>query len=111
MKSSMVENVLKKIGLPYVYYSWPEGAAPDLPYVVYYFPTGTTEAADNTVWHGSMTLNIELYTSQRSAVDEAKVEKALAFYDLPFDRSETYLNDEHMYEVLYEMEVLADGTD
>ena len=111
MKSSIAEKVMKEIGLPFVYYSWPEGGAPKLPYVVYYFPGMETEAADNTVWAGIASLNIELYTSKRSAADEAKVEKALANNDLPFTRSETYLSGEHMVEVLYETEVITDGTD
>ena len=110
MKAKVVEKLMKSIGLPYAYYSWPEGAAPDLPYVVYYFPTGSTEAADNTVWNGVLALNIELYTNKRSAGVESKIETALAKYDLPFTRSESYLNEERMFEVLYETEVIADGT-
>lgn len=110
MKSKVVEKLMKDIGLPYVYYSWPEGGAPDLPYVVYYFPTGSTEAADNTAWNGILALNIELYTNKRSAGVESKIETALAKHDLPFTRSESYLNEERMFEVLYETEVIADGT-
>ena len=110
MKAKIVEELMKDIGLPYVYYSWPENAAPALPYVVYYFPTGSTEAADNTVWSGILALNIELYTNRRSPDSESKIEMALAKYDLPFTRSETYLQDEYMFEVLYETEVIADGT-
>lgn len=109
MKVSEVGNLMKAIGLPFIYYVWPEGADPDLPYVVYYFPSGDTEAADNTVWHGTRALNIELYTAKKSITTEAKVEKALAAFDLPFSRSETYLSDERMYEVLFETEVLIDG--
>lgn len=110
MKAKIVEKLMKSIDLPFAYYSWPEGAAPDLPYVVYYFPAGSTEAADNTVWSGILALNIELYTSKRSAAIEAKIEMALIKNDIPFTRTETYLHDEHMFEVLYEAEVIADGT-
>lgn len=109
MKASEVEKLMKDIGIAYAYYTWPENGAPDLPYLCYYFPTGTTESADNTVWNGVLALNIELYTARRSTENEAKVEKALADYDLPFERSEIYLSDEHMYEVLYETEVIIDG--
>ena len=110
MKAMVVEKLMKDIGLPYVYYSWPERAAPNLPYIVYYFPSSTTEAADNTAWSGILKLNIELYTGKRTAEMEEKIETALAKYELPFTRTETFLHDEKMFEVLYEMEVIADGT-
>lgn len=100
---------LKQNGLDVTYYSYPEEEAPPLPYCVYYYPSSDNFSADNTVYSHITALNIELYTENKSLAEEAKVEAMLSNYGIFWNKSESYITSEKMYEVLYEMEVMING--
>ncbi len=104
-----VKTSLSSTGLPVAYYSYPENGAPDLPYLVYYYPDMRPETADNTHHAQIYSLNVELYTKEKDFTVESTVELALLTAGLVFTKEETFLNDEHMYEVLYLTEVIIDG--
>lgn len=104
-----VEQMVAQIGLPYVYYSFPEKAAPALPYVVYYYPNSANFPADDVVYKRIYALNIELYTKEKDFLSEERVEAVLDEYGMVWDKSEDYLETENMYEVLYQMETFING--
>lgn len=107
MKLEEVTSILKETGLSVTYYMW-GNKVPALPYLVYYYPTNNDEYADGSNWVDVKQLNIELYTANKDFELEKKVEQVLKENDLSFLKSESYLNDENMYEVLYESEVIID---
>lgn len=88
------------------YYSFEIGKAPKLPYVIYYYPTSSNEYADDTIHASIQNLNIELYTKTKDYRTQLKVEKALKDASLLFSKTESYIDSEHMYETLYESEVI-----
>ena len=100
-----VNEMVTDIGLPSAYYSWPEKMVPPLPYVLFYYPGTENFGADNSVYKVIQNLNVELYTKEKDFNTEAAVEAALEAAGLFWNKSESYLTSEHMYEVLYEMEV------
>lgn len=91
------------------YYQWPEEKAPNLPYILFYYPSSNDECADNTNYASITNLNIELYTNTKDFDTERKVETVLKSNGLVYEKSEQYINQENMYEVLYESEVVIDG--
>lgn len=100
---------LAAAGFPLTYYQWPISQAPDLPYVVYYYPNRSDDPADNVNYGKITALNVELYTPIKSFADETRMEDALTAMGLVWEKSETYLDSEQMYEVLYESEVCLNG--
>ena len=50
-------------------------------------------------------MNLELYTDQKDFKLEKRVEQVLSEAGLYWDKTESFLDEEQMYEVLYEMEV------
>lgn len=104
-----IAEMIEDIGLPFTYYSFPEGAAPPLPYIVYYYPGTDNFPADNKVYQIVQTLNVELYTRNKDFDQEEAVEGVLDTNGMVWDKSETYIDTEHMFEVLYEMEVIING--
>ena len=104
-------GMFETYGIPITYYSFPEKHAPALPYAVYYFPDQRPEAADDISWTGIATLNVELYTREKDFMTESKVEEILSAYDLVYTKDESYINTEHMFQVLYQMEVIWDASD
>ena len=112
MRYQDVPIILNKTGLPVTYHAWPEDdlqhPVPDLPYIVFYFPKMRIESADDHVAGQIVQLNIELYTNEKDFETEQKVEKILDDYSLLYDKEETFLRDESMYEVLYITEAVID---
>lgn len=104
-----IYEMVEAIGLPCTYYSFPEKEAPSLPYVVFYFPNSNNFPADDRVYAHITSLNIELYTNEKSFEYEAAVESVLDLHGMVWEKSESYLNSEQMYEVLYEMEIIVNG--
>lgn len=101
-----VANMIKEIGLPYTYYSFPEEQAPNLPYLIFYYPNNNDMSADNINYVPISQLNIELYSNNKNFDLEEQVEAVLTNYGFYYSKTESYLNSEHMYEVLYETQII-----
>lgn len=100
---SELKTLLSSTGLPVVYNAWQENDAPDLPYIVFLQTGSNNFAADNHVHFSMKEIDVELYTRVKSPEAEALVEAALS--ELYWIKTETYLDDEKCYEIIYEIEV------
>lgn len=101
-----IATMIQNTGLSNTYYSFPENSNPQLPYVLFYYPNDNDFKADNTNYQHIRTLNLELYTSNKDFATESTIETMLNANGLVFTKNESYLNGEHMYEVLYQTEVI-----
>lgn len=109
MQFKNIKTILAAANLPLTYYQWPEQNAPEPPYLVWYLPGSENFDADDKVYKRVDTLNVELYTKTKDFEKEMAVEAVLDAAGFTWDKTETYIDSEHMYEVLYEMEILIDG--
>ena len=100
-----ITTMISTIGLSYAYRFFPENSAPPLPYIVFYYPSNDDFAADNVNYVPIVNVNIELYTENKDFETEASVESVLNANRLFFVKTETYLNSEEMFEVLYQMQI------
>lgn len=57
------------------------------------------------VYHSFTHLDIEVYTDLKDPELEQKVEAVLSAYELFYHKSEVWIEEEKMYEVLYELTV------
>lgn len=103
MTLAELADLLKSTGIPVTYYAWPENQAPQLPFICYLTPGSNNFAADGLVYYPVAQVNIELYTKIKSPETEAKVEETLA--SIFWDKSETYIDSEKCYQIVYEIEV------
>lgn len=110
MTFTQFKEMLGETGLDNTYYSWPENEAPQLPYLVWYLPNSENFAADDSVYQRIDTLNVELYTETKNFDLEQTVEAVLNRWEMVWEKSESYIESEHMYEVLYTMEVIINAT-
>lgn len=94
---------LESTGLPVTYRAWPENTAPSPPFICYMAAYSNNFAADGGVYAKVDHIQIELYTKLKDPEMEDKVEEALS--SLFWDKTETYLDTEKLYEILYEIEV------
>lgn len=109
MTHEEVFKMLEETDLPVVYYTWKNNSAPALPYIVYYYPNSEDFIADNINYQSINALNIELYTENKDFALEQDVESILKENSLVYRKTETYLESEDMYEILYETEVIINA--
>lgn len=102
-----IYTMLQGIGLPVTYYQWPEDHAPEPPYLVFYYPGDNDFKADDRNFVKIRELVVELYTDEKDVALEETVEAALS--GMVYERDETYIDSERMFEVAYTMEVVING--
>ena len=102
-----VKTLLSTTNLPVVYYQWPEGQAPEPPYLIFYYPGDNDFVGDNSNYQKIRELTVELYTDQKDFALEETVEGVLS--GMVYSRYETYIDDERMFLVTYEMEVIINA--
>lgn len=105
MTYEQIADMLSGIGLPFAYHHFAEGEESEPPFMVYLTQGSNNFAADGKVYHKIKQLDIELYTDQKDPAMEEKLEAALDAADIFYEKTETYIESERLYEVLYEMEV------
>ena len=109
MTYKQIASMVSSIGLPYAYYQFPEGTAQAPPFVVFFFSQTNDLYADETNYQRIVTLNVELYTSEKDFDMESNVEKILTNNNLTYYKEENYIDSEKMWQIAYEMEVIING--
>lgn len=109
MTETEVFQMIKRTGFPTAYHHFEEGQSPEPPFLVYLYPGSNHFSADGSVYQGIHQLNFELYTDHKDLESEKQVEAVLNEHGFFYRKTESYLESERMYEVLFEMEVLISG--
>ena len=99
-----VIKILEEMGLPYAYDHFAEGEGPDPPFVCFRCPNSDNFAADGTVYFPITEIDIELYTDRKDPEIEKKLEGLLIESGIFFEKTETWIESEKLYEVLYSYE-------
>ncbi len=102
-----IATVLEKIGLPFAYDHFAEGESPNPPFICYLIPNSDNFSADGRVYYKINEIHIELYTDCKDWSAEQRIEAVLDQHGIFYEKSETWIESENFYEVLYtfEMEV------
>ncbi len=103
MTLEKLSKMLETSGIPFTYRAWPEQEAPPMPFGCYMVSYNNNFVADGTVYYPIKHVQIELYTQLKDPEAEDKVEKALS--SLVWEKTETYIDSEKCYQILYEIEV------
>ena len=103
MKLSELEAILETTGFPVAYRAFP--SPQKLPVICYLETSSDNFGADNSVYKKISNIAVELYARYKDSVAESKVEKALQDAGIFWQSEETYLDDEHCYEVIYTFQI------
>lgn len=106
MTYTQVADMIEGIGLPFAYDHFDEGNASPPPFICFYFEGSGDLAADNSNYQRIRPLTLELYTDNKDFSLEETVEAALNSAGLVFSRSETYIDSERMYEVVFATDII-----
>ena len=105
MTYNEIATMIESIGLPFAYYQFERNKPVDPPYIIFWYPGSDDFPADNKNYQHIEELDIELYTEHKDFEAEARIEAALMQAGLFYDRTETFIENEELHRVLYEMEV------
>lgn len=105
MSYEEINEMMLEMGLPFAYHHFAEGESPDPPFLLFLSPGENTFSADNLMYYSFKQLNIELYADKKSPDIEAEIEAILMSHNIFYNKSEIWIENEKLYEVIYEMEV------
>ena len=100
-------QILSETQIPYAYHHFAEGESPKPPFICYLLPGSNNFSADGKVYYKINEVHIELYTDLKDLAVEQQLEEVLDEHGIFYNKSETWIESEKLYEVLYtfEMEV------
>ncbi len=98
-------DILKQTGLPFAYDHFAEGESPEPPFLCYLLPGSDNFAADGRAYFKIDDVHIELYTDLKDPALERRLEDVLDAHNIFYDKSETWIDSEKLYEVLYQFEM------
>lgn len=98
-------QALKSIGYPVAYGSFSSPVTP--PFITYQFAYSNDMMADNVNYVAIDDFQIELYTAEKDLAAEQKVQDKLKELGLPYRKFETYLDEEKMFQILYEIQIIG----
>ena len=98
-------SILNALGIPFAYDHFAQGESPDPPFICYLNPGTNNFSADGVAYYKINQFNIELYTDLKDLSLERKIEEALDEASIFYNKSETWIESESLYEVLYTFEM------
>ena len=98
-------SILRGLGIPFAYDHFAQGESPDPPFICYLIPGTNNFSADGVAYYKINQYNIELYTDLKDLSLERKLEEALDEASIFYNKSETWIESESLYEVLYTFEM------
>ena len=87
------------------YRAFPVGAAPSLPFICFMEMESNNFLADSKVYHKITDVNIELYSDTKDTVNEAAIESMLDSNLLVWDKTEYYIEDQDVVQVVYGVQI------
>jgi len=94
-------TLLKTTDIPVAYHHFKTPPSP--PYIVYLFAYSSNFGADNKVYKETPNYQVELYTTKKDPGSEKLIEDLFDANDIYWDKTETYLESEGLFQVLYEI--------
>lgn len=97
-------QILNETEIPFAYHHFAEGESPEPPFICYLLPGSNHFSAAGKVYYKINEVHIELYTDCKDLAAEQKLEDVLDEHGIFYNKSETWIESERLYEVLYMFE-------
>lgn len=97
-------QILNETEIPFAYHHFAEGESSEPPFICYLLPGSNHFSADGKVYYKINEVHIELYTDCKDLAAEQKLEDVLNEHGIFYNKSETWIESERLYEVLYMFE-------
>ena len=107
MRYEEAVDLIHSIGIPTAYRFFPKDTDKTPPYLVYYITGYDDMYADDEIFQRIATIRIEVYMAEKDFDLENRID--LIFKAMGYEKEEVYIDDEAMYEIVYESEVIFNG--
>ena len=97
------KQILEQSKLPVAYSHFK--TSQELPYIIYFVTDNEDLLADNRNYYDFINIAVELYSDDKDPSLEMKLQKLFAENEIVYRKSETVIQDENMYEVIYEIKL------
>ena len=104
MTHNEIVEMLEETNLPIAYDHFAEGESPDPPFICFLFPGSDNFSADGKVYLKIRNVNVELYTDLKDPELDERLETVLDRHGIFYQKSEVWIEEEKLYEVLYQFE-------
>ena len=104
MTHSEIMEMLGETSLPVAYDHFAEGESTDPPFICFLFPGSDNFSADGAVFWKIRRVNVELYTDGKDPPLEHRLETVLDRHGIFYEKSESWIEEERLYQVLYQFE-------
>ena len=104
MTHNEIVEMLEETNLPIAYDHFAEGESPDPPFICFLFPGSDNFSADGRVYLKIRNVNVELSTDLKDPELEERLETVLDRHGIFYQKSEVWIEEEKLYEVLYQFE-------
>ena len=104
MTHNEIVEMLEETNLPIAYDHFAEGESPAPPFICFLFPGSNNFSADGRVYLKIRNVNLELYTDLKDPELEERLETVLDRHGIFYQKSEVWIEEEKLYEVLYQFE-------
>ena len=104
MTHNEIMEMLEDADIPTAYDHFAEGESPDPPFICFLFPGSDNFSADGAVYFKIRRVNVELYTDFKDPELERRLETVLDRHGIFYEKSEVWIEEEKLYEVLYQFE-------
>ena len=94
-------QILNETQIPFAYHHFAEGESPEPPFICHLLPGSNNFSADGKVYYKINEVHIELYTDLKDLAVEQQLEDVLDEHGIFYNKSETWIESERLYEVLY----------
>lgn len=94
-------QILNETQIPFAHHHFAEGESPEPPFICYLLPASNNFSADGKVYYKINEVHIELYTDLKDLAVEQLLEDVLDEHGIFYNKSETWIESEKLYEVLY----------
>ena len=105
MTQAELFQALKSLGMPVAYGAFTVPTEP--PFITYQFTFSNDLIADNINAVEISNFDVELYTATKDLAREKLVQDKLKELGLPYRKTETWINDEKMHQIIYEIQLVG----
>lgn len=105
MTQAELFNALKATGYPVAYSHF--SSDPSAPYLTYVFAYDGDMTADNVNYLEIGNFQVELYTETKDLAAEKKVQEKLKELQLPYSKTEIWLKEEKLFQIIYEIQLIG----
>ena len=101
MNLQEIKTLFEKSGIKIAYHHFE--TPQKLPYGIFYSPSADVLTADCVNYFTQLEIVAEIYTSKKDPATESAFENVITAAEIPFSKSESYIESEKTYQITYEM--------